>query len=308
MKLVVIGSSNMDLVITVPNIPSIGETVLGGRSSMVFGGKGANQAIAAKRSGGDITFIAKVGDDLFGKNMKEHFGKEGLDTELILTDPTEPTGVAQIFVSSSGENAIAVASGANMCLHPNDISAHEALLTKAEMILVQLETPIETIKYIAELISDRTAKLLLNPAPAQNLSPQLLRQTWLITPNESEASLLTGITVTDEASAKAAATILIEQGVQQVIITLGANGCLYTDGKEYTTFPAFAVDPVDTTGAGDVFNGTLAVQLTQGKSIAKAIGFASAAAALSVTKAGAQPSIPTLSEINDFLLASNSNI
>ncbi len=295
----------MDLVITVPHIPAIGETVLGGRSSMVFGGKGANQAIAAKRSGGDIAFIAKVGDDLFGKNMKDHFSKEGLDPELILTDPTEPTGVAQIFVSAAGENSIAVASGANMKLLPEDITNHKDLLLNADIILVQLETPIETIEFVAELIGDCSARLMLNPAPAQKLSPKLLQQTWLITPNETEASLLTGISVTDIGTAKAAAAILIEQGIQQVIITLGANGCLYTDGSEHTTFPAFVVDAIDTTGAGDVFNGALAVQLTQGKSMAEAIRFASTAAALSVTKAGAQPSIPKLSEINEFLLASN---
>lgn len=291
----------MDLVITVPHIPAIGETVLGGTSNMVFGGKGANQAIAAKRSGGDIAYIAKVGDDLFGKNMMTHFEQEGLPAELILVDPSEPTGVAQIFVSEAGENSIAVAPGANMRLLPEDISRHKDLLLNAEIILVQLETPIATIAYIADLIDGSTTKLMLNPAPAQKLSPVLLQQTWLITPNESEASLLTGIPVTDQESAKIAATHLIEQGVSEVIITLGAGGCLYTDGSDFHNYPAFRVDAIDSTAAGDVFNGTLAVQITNGLSIPEAIKIASAAAAISVTKQGAQTSIPTMDEIAGFV-------
>ena len=293
----------MDLVITVPHIPAIGETVLGGKSNMVFGGKGANQAIAAKRAGGDIAYIAKVGDDLFGNNMRVHFGREGLPPDLILVDSTEPTGVAQIFVSAAGENSIAVAPGANMNLLPEDLVEHKDLLLNAEIILVQLESPIETIEYIAQLIEGKDTKLILNPAPAQELSSLLLQQAWLITPNESEASLLTGIPVADQESARLAAANLIAQGVSQVIITLGADGCLYADGTEYQTFQANAVDTVDTTGAGDVFNGTLAVQITKGFSIPEAIKIASAAAAISVTKPGAQTSIPTMAEINEFIKA-----
>ena len=301
MELLVVGSSNMDLVISLPRIPAIGETVLGGRSNMVFGGKGANQAVAAIRAGCDTLFITKVGNDLFGKNMKNHFKNEGFRTDLILTDANEPTGIAQIFVSEKGENSIAVAPGANMKLLPEDIEPFVDLIKNSKVVLLQLETPIETVAYIADIAYKNKVKLILNPAPAQKLSEDLLKKIWLISPNESEASLLTGIEVTDTVSAAKAAQRLLEMGVENVIVTMGENGSLLFDNNGSEHFEAFKEKAVDTTAAGDVFNGTLAVAITNQKSIPEAIRFASAAAAISVTREGAQPSVPTLAEIDNYL-------
>lgn len=301
MKLVVIGSSNMDLVISLPRIPAIGETVLGGKSNMVFGGKGANQAVASKRCGGHVSFIAKVGNDIFGENMKKHFLKEGFNSDHILTDEEEATGIAQIFVSEKGENSIAVAPGANMKLIPEDLEAYIELIKEAHVILLQLESPIETVEYIADLVFQSGTKLILNPAPAQKLSESLLEKVWLLTPNETEASLLTGIDVIDQISAQQAAEHLLKMGVKNVIITLGENGSLLSNPETVEHFPAFKVTAKDTTAAGDVFNGTLAASITNGKSLQDAITFASAAASISVTREGAQSSIPTQSEIEFFL-------
>ncbi len=301
MKLVVVGSSNMDLVISLPRIPSIGETVLGGKSSMVFGGKGANQAVAAIRAGGDIAYIAKVGNDLFGENMKNHFQKEGFDTDLILTDTDEPTGIAQIFVSEKGENSIAVAPGANMQLRPEDIAPFNNLIKNAKVVLLQLETPLETVEHITAIAHQNNVKLILNPAPAQELSKDLLKKVWLITPNETEASLLTGIDVVDTASGIKAAERLLKMGVKNVIITLGENGSLLYTEKGSEHFKAYKAKSVDSTAAGDVFNGTLAVAITKEKTLGEAINFAAAAAAISVTREGAQPSIPIRAEIDDFI-------
>jgi len=301
MKLIVIGSSNMDLVISLPRIPAIGETVLGGKSSMVFGGKGANQAVAAIRAKGDVAYIAKVGNDLFGKNMKNHFEREGFRQDLILTDVNEPTGIAQIFVSKKGENSIAVAPGANMKLLPKDIEPFTDLIINAKVVLLQLETPLETVEYIADIAYQNNVKLILNPAPAQKLSENLLKKVWLITPNETEASLLTGIEVTDNQSAEKAANCLLQLGIRNVIVTLGKNGSLLSNEKGVQHFKAFQVEAVDSTAAGDVFNGTLATAITNEEPLTKAINFAAAAAAISVTKEGAQPSIPTRKEIDNFL-------
>lgn len=301
MKLVVVGSSNMDLVISLPRIPAIGETVLGGKSSMVFGGKGANQAVASIRSRGDIAFITKVGNDLFGENMKNHFKREGFRTDLILTDANEPTGIAQIFVSEKGENSIAVAPGANMKLMPQDIEPFTHLIKNSKVVLLQLETPLETVKYIADITYQNNVKLILNPAPAQKLSENLLKKVWLITPNETEASLLTGIEVKDTSSAEKAAEHLLKMGIKNVIITLGENGSLLCNEKGSEHFKAFKAKAIDSTAAGDVFNGTLAVAITNEETLQDAINFAAAAAAISVTREGAQPSIPTYTEINTFL-------
>ena len=204
MELVVIGSSNMDIVIYAPRIPGIGETILGSKSSMVFGGKGANQAVAASRAGGNVSFISKIGKDIFGENMRTHFKDEGLPTEFILTDDKEPTGIAQIIVSEKGENSIAVAPGSNMNLTVEDILAFEDLIKKAKVVLMQLETPLKTVEYITEIAFQNNVKVILNPAPAQNLSKELLEKIWLLTPNESEAELLSQMKVTDIDSAKMA--------------------------------------------------------------------------------------------------------
>lgn len=301
MDVVVIGSANMDLVISLPRIPSVGETILGGKSSMVYGGKGANQAVAAIRAGGKVAFIAKVGKDLFGDNMKSHFEKEGFRSDLILTDENEPTGIAQIFVSEKGENSIAVAPGANMKLFPIDLEPFIEYIKNAKVVLLQLETPMDTVAYIAEIAHENNVKLILNPAPAQKLSDDLLKKVWLLTPNESEATLLSGIKVNDTASAIEAAEYFLALGIENVIITLGENGSVFCNKKGSEHFKACKAKAVDTTAAGDVFNGTLAVAVADEKPFAEAIKFAAAAAAISVTREGAQPSIPILSEIEKFI-------
>ncbi len=305
--LVVIGSSNMDLVISLPRIPAIGETILGGKSSMIFGGKGANQAVAAARAGGQVAFITKLGCDIFGENMKTHFHTEGLGSEFILTDANEPTGIAQIFVSEKGDNSIAVAPGANMNLMPSDVQQFEGLIKKAKIVLMQLEIPLETVAFITELAACHNVKVILNPAPAQVLSNDLLKKLWLLTPNESEAWLLTGIKVVDNASAQQAAEALLQKGVQNIIITLGENGSLLCNENGVKHYKAFKANAVDTTAAGDVFNGALAVAMTQGKPFEEAIPFGSAAAAISVSRKGAQTSIPYLNEVEHFLKNSEEN-
>lgn len=301
MDLVIIGSSNMDMVISLPHIPSIGETVSGGKSTMVFGGKGANQAVAASRAGCKVAFITKLGNDIFGENLRSHFNDEGLPSKYILTDIHEPTGIAQIFVSEKGENSIGVALGANMTLSPLDIMPFEEVIKKAKVVLLQLETPLETVEYIANLDLPDNVKVVLNPAPAQKLGADLLKKIWLLTPNESEASLLTGIKVIDVESAIKAGERLLQTGVKNVIITLGENGCLLYNENGFKHYKANKVDVVDTTAAGDVFNGTIAAAITQNKVLDEAIRFSSAAAAISVGRKGAQTSIPYLNEIEAFL-------
>ncbi|MBA7578483.1 Ribokinase [subsurface metagenome] len=304
MELVVVGSSNMDMVISVPRIPGTGETILGGKSSMIFGGKGANQAVAAVRSGGNVAFISKVGGDIFGENMKSHFKNEGLPANFILTDEKEPTGIAQILVSEKGENSIAVAPGANMNLTVEDIHSFKNVINQAKVVLVQLEIPLETVEYIAEIANKHNTKVILNPAPAQKLNNELLEKLWLITPNESESELLTQIKVVDIDSAGKAGEILLKKGVKNVIITLGENGSLLCNKDGFRYFKAYKEKAIDTTAAGDVFNGALAVALTENKSFHEAIQYGSAAAAISVTRKGAQTSIPTIEELENYLRSS----
>ena len=298
--LLVIGSSNQDIVIKLPRIPGIGETLLGGKSSMIFGGKGANQAVAASRLGGHPVFITKLGRDIFGDNLKLHFANEKLPSEYILTDENEPTGIAQIFVSDKGENSIAVAPGSNMNLSIQDILQFESLIVHAKIILMQLEIPLETVEYVSRLAYQHNVKVIINPAPAQLLSDELLQYIWLIIPNEYEASLLTDIKVVDPPSAILAAKTLLNKGVQNVIITLGENGSLFCNSEYSQHYNSPQVTAVDTTAAGDVFSGALAVAITHGKSFNESIPFASKAAAISVSRMGAQTSIPTLREMNEF--------
>jgi ribokinase len=301
MNLFVIGSSNMDLVISLPRIPLAGETILGGKSSMIFGGKGANQAVTASRCGSQVGFITKLGKDIFGENIKAHFNTEGLPGQFILTDESEPTGIAQIFVSAQGENVIAVAPGANAKLSIEDIIPFEALLKQAKVILIQLEIPIETVSYIIDFAAKNKIKVILNPAPARSLEDKLLNQLWLLTPNESEAGILAGIEVHDTETAQQAGEILLNKGIQNVIITLGENGCLLCNHQGSKHYPAFKLRAIDSTAAGDVFNGALAVAITNHLAWNHAIPFANAAAAISVTRYGAQTSIPYKVEVDNFL-------
>ncbi|MGB8353021.1 MAG: ribokinase, partial [Chthoniobacteraceae bacterium] len=300
-SIVVIGSSNTDMVVNVARIPRPGETILGGKFHTAPGGKGANQAVAAQRAGGDVTFIASVGHDAFGAQAVAGFAKEGINTAHISRDKSQPSGVALIFVGADGENSIAVASGANSRLSRANIEKAAKVISRASVLVMQLETPLPAIQFAAKLAAAKKIPVILNPAPARSLPDALLRQITILTPNETEteteaeaeAEILTGIKVTDTASAIMAANALFARGVCIVIITLGARGALIATTGLVQHIPGFKVKPVDTTAAGDCFNGALAVAFAEGKLLPDAVRFANAAAALSVTKRGAQPSAPT---------------
>jgi ribokinase len=297
-KIIVIGSSNTDMVIKTEKLPTPGETILGGKFLMNPGGKGANQAVAASRLGGKITFITKRGNDLFGNQAVGLLMREGVDTQYIVKDPELPSGVALITVDSTGENSIVVAPGSNGNLLKEDIPSVIFDTGKFEILLLQLEIPIETVEYSAVTASEHGIKVILNPAPARKLSDNLLKHTWLITPNETEAETITGVIITDIPSAERAAELIQERGVKNVIITLGEAGA-YIKSENYTgLIPGIKVKPVDTTAAGDVFNGALAVAISEGSDLKDAVIFANKAASISVTRMGAQASAPYRNEIN----------
>jgi len=301
MSIVVIGSSNTDMIIKMPRIPKPGETILGGKFNTAAGGKGANQAVAAARAGGDVTFVARVGNDMFGQQAINGFKKDGINVKNVVTDTNEPSGVALIFVDEKGENSIAVASGANAELSVEDVNNAMKEIQSAKVVLMQLETPIETIRAGAKIAKNKGVKVILNPAPAQKLDDELLSLLDILTPNESEAELLTGIEVFDIQSAKKAGLALLEKGLETVIITLGSQGALLVTKSDSDLIKGYEVEAIDTTAAGDTFNGTLAVGLADNKNLKEAIKFANAAGALSVTKLGAQPSAPVKKDIITLL-------
>jgi ribokinase len=301
--ILVVGSSNTDMIIRLDRIPRPGETILGGELATAAGGKGANQAVGAARAGGSVTFIARVGHDMFGEQAVAGFVKDGINVAHIVRDAAAPSGVALIFVAKDGENSIAVASGANGRLAPADVKKAAALFGQAAVVVMQLETPLETVQAATELATKAGVRVILNPAPARPLPDKLLKRVSILTPNETEAELLTGVKVTDTASASKAAAKLRARGVGTIIITLGARGAFISDASGEQLVPGFKVQAVDTTAAGDIFNGALAVALAEGKPLPAAVRFANAAAALSVTKLGAQPSAPPRRAIEKFLRA-----
>jgi len=298
MKIIVIGSTNTDMVIKTDHLPLPGETILGGKFFMNPGGKGANQAVAASRLGGDVAFIAKTGNDIFGEQSIENLRKEGVNTENMVVDQENPSGVALITVDSQAENCIVVAPGSNMTLDPDDINKAIKQIEMAEIVLLQLEIPIETVEYAAQIAYRNNKKVILNPAPAQKLSNSILKTVCILTPNETEAEILTGVKVTNIDTAKKAAQILLKKGVEIVIITLGANGAfIHTDSlSELISAPE--VKAVDTTAAGDTFNGALAVAVSEGFNISEAVQFANKAASIAVTRLGAQVSTPCRAELH----------
>jgi len=298
-KIVVVGSTNTDMVIKTNKFPLPGETIIGGDFFMNQGGKGANQAVAARRLGGDVVFVGKTGNDIFGRQAVELLKKEGIITENILTDLNKPSGVALITVDSKGENSIVVAPGANGTLFPEDLVNISEILKDSDMVVMQLEIPLETVKYVAKLLAEKQKKVILNPAPAQALPDTLLQGLYLLTPNETEAEQLTGVRVKDVESAHAAAKALVEKGIQKVIITMGSSGA-FVFSPEYTGLvEAPKVSALDTTAAGDTFNGALAVFLSEGKAIKEATRLACIAASISVTRKGAQASVPFRKELEE---------
>jgi ribokinase len=298
-KILVVGSSNTDMVIKTHHFPSPGETILGGRFLMNAGGKGANQAVAAARLGGVVTFVGKIGNDIFGKQAVQQLEDEGINVNFVAVDPANPSGVALITVDQKGENSIVVASGSNGTLSPADFDKASDELGESGFVLMQLEIPIPTVEHIARIAALKQKKVILNPAPAAELSDELLRNIYLITPNETEAEILTGVKVTDEQSAMKAASALHEKGVEIVIITMGAAGAFLLENGNSQLIKAPKVDAVDTTAAGDTFNGALVVALSEGKTIQESIVFANKAAAISATRIGAQSSVPFRKEIKD---------
>ena len=299
-KIVVIGSSNVDLIIKGDKIPKQGETVLGGTFYKAAGGKGANQAVAASRAGGEVSFISCVGNE-YGDESIEGFRKDGINVDYVKKDPDVATGIALILVDKNGENSISVASGANLSLTVSDIQKAQQIIKDADVLLMQLEIPIEVIEEAARIASSVGVKTILNPAPAQPISDELLKCVSILTPNESETELLTGMEVKNETDAIKAASIILEKGVEVIIITLGSKGALLATKDETRIISGHKVKAKDTTAAGDVFNGALAIAIAENKSIDEAIRFANAAAAVSVTRMGAQPSAPKREEIEDML-------
>jgi len=293
----VIGSSNTDMVVKTAHLPVPGETVLGGRFFMNAGGKGANQAVAAARLGGRVYFVARTGNDIFGSQARQLFLDEKINIDFVAIDTANPSGIALIAVDDFAENLIVVAPGANGNLQKEDIEKAAATIRKSMIILLQLEIPLDTVIYASEMAYNAGTKVVLNPAPAMKLPDELLKKLYLITPNETEAELLTGIHVHDEISAEQAAGILKNKGVQHVIITLGSKGAYYSSALDRMLIPAPRVTPVDTTAAGDVFNGALCVALAESMAMPAAIEFANRAAAVSVTRLGAQASAPFRREI-----------
>lgn len=302
----VVGSSNTDMVVKAAKLPMPGETVLGGTFLMNPGGKGANQAVAASRLGGKVTFVSCVGNDVFGKKALEQFRDEKINTSFIASNTQYPSGVALINVDASGENTIVVAPGANTQVTISLIEAALQSLPVDAIVLVQLEIPMESVEYVVEQAPLKNARIILNPAPATKLKDDLLKNLYLITPNESEAELLTGIRILDDDDANIAAGILHEKGVPNVVITMGAKGALLSESGKSTHIKAPTIEKVtDTTAAGDCFNGAIAVALAEGKDLLTAVTFACHAASISVTRMGAQPSLPNRKEVDELLLATN---
>ena len=297
-RIVVIGSCNTDMVINTDRLPLPGETIIGGNFFMNAGGKGANQAVAAVRLGGSVSFMAKVGNDHFGSRSIEQYKAEGIDVEHILIDSEMPSGVALIMVDANGENCIAVASGANAMLRVEDIDKATGMIERGDIVLMQLETPLDTVEYVARIAHERGKRVILNPAPAQHLPDALLKNLYMIIANETETELITGVRITDMESICRAADVMSERGVQNVVITLGSKGAFIKENGAYHKVPAIKVKAVDATAAGDTFCGALCVALAEKKGILEAVEFANKCASVTVTRMGAQSSLPYRSEID----------
>ncbi len=299
--ILVVGSSNTDLVVRTGRAPRAGETVVGESFGIVPGGKGANQAVAAARLGAHVTFVARVGDDDFGRRNLENYRHEGIDTRYIAVDPREPSGVALIVVEASGENRIVVVPGANGRLSPSDVERAAPAFSHARVLLVQLEVPLEAVETALRMAKDKGVLTILNPAPARALPREILSLVDFLTPNETELEVLAGERVSGPEDTSAAGERLLGEGPGTVIVTLGERGALIVSRGAKSTVPSFPVRAVDTTAAGDAFNGALALALARGMELGKAVRYACAAGALTVTRPGAQPSLPTAAEVEGLL-------
>ena len=300
-KLVVLGSINADHILNINHFPQPGETVIGKQYTVAFGGKGANQAVAAGRSGADISFIACVGDDDIGERVRKQLASDHIDTQPIEAIEDTTTGVALIFVNAEGENVIGIDAGANKAVTPEYLDRYKQQVIGASALLMQLESPLETVIAAAKIAKDNGTQVILNPAPACELPDELLARVDMITPNETEAEKLTGIKVDNNEDAARAAKALHDKGIGTVIITLGSKGVWLSQNGEGKLVAGFRVKAVDTIAAGDTFNGALVTALLEGKPMDSAVRFAHAAAAIAVTRPGAQPSVPWRKEIDDFL-------
>ena len=300
-KIVVVGSSNTDMVVKVPHIPAPGETILGSDFMIIPGGKGANQAVAAARAGADVTFITCVSDDTFGSQSIQNYRQEGIDTSYIKVNPGTHSGIALINVAANGENSISVAPGANSFLMPEDIIAYKEAFSDAQYILVQLEIPLKTVEAVIEIAESEGIPLILNPAPAISVKESLYRKISVLTPNETEAAILTGRQNFSDEDIPEMANVLFNKGTKTVILTLGSKGVYLRSEGFAGIIPGYKVKAVDTTAAGDVFNGALAAALAGSMALEQAVDFAQKAASISVTRMGAQPSAPRHDEIKSFL-------
>ena len=300
-NLVVLGSINADHILNLESFPAPGETVTGNQYQVAFGGKGANQAVAAGRSGANIAFIACTGDDDTGERVRKQLASDNIDIAPVSVVTGESTGVALIFVNAEGENVIGIHAGANAALTTERVEAQRAIIGGAEALLMQLESPVESVLAAAKIAHENHTTVVLNPAPARVLSDELLALVDIITPNETEAEKLTGIRVENDDDAATAARALHDKGIGTVIITLGSRGVWASVNGEGRRVPGFKVKAIDTIAAGDTFNGALVTALLEGKKMDDAIRFAHAAAAIAVTRKGAQPSVPWRKEIDEFL-------
>jgi ribokinase len=304
-RITVVGSYNTDLVVRTPRMPIKGETIIGGPFFTGPGGKGANQAVAAARLGADVTMVVKLGADSFGDQAEENLVREGIRPDCVMRTEETPTGAALIFVDKDGENMIVVAAGANELLTPVDVDQAHQAITEADVLLVELEVPMETVERAIHLAHEAGVNVLLNPAPGQPLSPEMLRLVDVLTPNETETQIITGLPVRNPQEVEEAAQKLLAQGVGTVVVTLGAKGALIVTPDETQRVPGQPVKVVDTTGAGDAFNGALAVALAEAKELVKAVAFANTVAALQVTRLGTAPAMPYRDEVERFRLQRN---
>ncbi|MEM7799315.1 MAG: ribokinase [Chloroflexota bacterium] len=301
MKVVVFGSINMDLVVTTPHLPKPGETLTGHTFVTTPGGKGANQAVAAARLGANTVMVGRVGNDVFAADLMSNLEKNGVRVGAVYRDESQSSGIAVIAVEDSGENNIVIIPGANGSVGEDEVARLASIVAENDVLLLQLEVPLPFVAAAARVGKEKGATVILDPAPAQTLPDELLNLADLLTPNETEASILTGVEVQDEATAKEAAQRLIARGAKQVLIKMGGAGGLWFDGANTVMVPAFPVTAVDTVAAGDACNGGLAAALCAGHSLETALRWGMAAGGLATTKPGAQEAMPTLAELRQFL-------